>query len=352
MNRPDLTNTDPEIAAYIKYLEEQLAGKNVVSSSRPRPPVRETAEIPVSTEVLTGEPPTTINIITLSQKAIAKRTLRHIYARQHRSGMGVFDLDVDEPDFPVALASAEEACTVLLFTNLAKVYRVPQSRIPQTDIRSKGTYVLERISLDDGEFPVALLPERANGYIAMVTADGRIRCLRHHLFGEHMRPGTVFFNTRDAGPLASVTWTNGDGDLFLLTRKGIAIRFNEKLVDPQGGLGIRLGTDDKVVAVCPMYEDSRVFLLGADGRGIVRLMSSFIANKSLGGGGKMAMKSDAMVAALTVESTEDVFAITRLGKIIRFKVDEVPETEGAVQGVFCMALRGDAVVAAVQSGIA
>jgi DNA gyrase subunit A len=351
MNRPDLSKVEPVIRDYIEFLESQISRQAAAPRSRVSS-VREAEEAPVSNEALVAESPTTINILTLSRSAIGKRTLRHLYARQHRSGMGIFDLDVDAPDYPALLASADEGTTFLLFTNLARAFRVPMSHFSLTDIRSKGTYVLDRIALDEGEFPVALLPERASGYIAMVTRQGKIRCLRHHLFGEHMKPGTVFFKTSETGPLASACWTNGDGDLFLLTSRGLAIRFNEKLVNPQGDWGIRLGAGDHVVAVSPVYDDTRLFLLGADGRGTLRLMSSFAANKSVGGGGKIAMKSEAMLTCLAVTSNDDLFAITRLGKIIRFNADEVPETEGTVQGVICMSMRADEVVSAVQSGLA
>jgi DNA gyrase subunit A len=350
MDRPDLSNVPPAVKAYIDYLEAQLV-KPVQSPGRLKISPRDSGDdVPVSTEVLIAEPPTTINIITISQAAMGKRTLRHLYSRQHRSGMGIFDLDADAPDFPVALASAEENTAMLLFTNLAKAYRIPMKNIPQTDIRSKGTYILDRVPLEEGELPVGMLPEQASGYIALLTAQGRIRCLRHHLFGEHMRPGTVFFNIREMGPLVSVCWTNGDADLFLLSQKGMAIRFNEKLVSPQGDWGIRLAAGDKAVAVCPVNDDSRVFLLGADGKGSLRRMSGFAGNKSVGGGGKIAMKSEAMVTALAVEPSDDLFAITRLGKIIRFNAEEVPETEGTVQGVNCVSMRNDTVVAAIRSG--
>ncbi|MGC9394402.1 MAG: hypothetical protein ACP5J4_06060 [Anaerolineae bacterium] len=66
-----------------------------------------------------------------------------------------------------------------------------------------------------------------------------------------------------------------------------------------------------------------------------------MANKSPGGGGKVALKTDKLVAAAAATTTGDIFIISRNSKIIRFQAAEVPPKEGVVQGVNCMALRGD-----------
>jgi hypothetical protein len=78
-------------------------------------------------------------------------------------------------------------------------------------------------------------------------------------------------------------------------------------------------------------------------------MSGFAANKSAGGGGKLALKTDHLVAVIAVEPTDDIFAISRLSKIIRFRAGEVPAKEGVVQGVNCMSLRADEVMAVAAS---
>jgi DNA gyrase/topoisomerase IV subunit A len=82
-------------------------------------------------------------------------------------------------------------------------------------------------------------------------------------------------------------------------------------------------------------------MLSADGKGTVRLMSGFRPNKSPGAGGKIAMRTDHLVGAMTIGETDDVFAASRLGKVIRFQGIEVPTKEGVVQGVSCMTLRAD-----------
>ena len=82
------------------------------------------------------------------------------------------------------------------------------------------------------------------------------------------------------------------------------------------------------------------------GKGTIRLLEGFRANKAPGAAGKVAIKTDALVAALGVAETADLFLISETGKIIRFQAEEIPAKTGVVQGVNCMNLRNDVVTAA------
>ena len=342
MERPDLLKISPDVIAYIEYLETRIAaleGKR----SRPVSPV-EDDHIRAET-ALPQETTSTDSLFTLSATGKLKRSYRHLYGRQHRGGMGVFDLDVDPPDFPVAVQILPEGASLLLFTNFARVFRLPAGRFDASEVRAKGEDLAVRFPLESGERFVAMLQDQASGYVALGSQRGRVRVLRHHLFGEHMRPGTAMFRPDEFGELSAVCWTPGNADLLLLTRRGMGIRFAEKLLNPQGDLGIRLTDGDQLVAVLSVDDDSQVFLAGADGRGTLRSMKSFSANKSAGGIGKLAMRTDQLAGGLVAHSTEDVFLISRLSKLIRFPAIEVPETDGVVQGVACMQLRADEVVA-------
>jgi DNA gyrase subunit A len=214
-------------------------------------------------------------------------------------------------------------------------------------VHSRGQLITGRLlGLLPDERLVVALPDQVKGSVAMVSRSGRVRSLRHHVFGEYMKPGTSMFDVKQFGPLEAACWTPGDGELFIATRSGRAIRFSEKLVPPQGGEGIRVEGEDTPVAITAVYEDSGVFLVGADGRGTIRLMEGFAPNKSAGGSGKIALNTSRLVSALTVDSSIDLFLISRLSKIIRFRAMEIPPKEGVVQGVNCMALRADSVAAA------
>jgi DNA gyrase subunit A len=264
--------------------------------------------------------------------------------------MGIFDLETAEDDPPRILTIADASQTLVLVTTLVRAFRKPVSALTESPLRSRGQSITEELPLLPDERLALAFADQGKGYIALVSQSGHVRCLHHHYIGENLRPGTNLYNFRDFGPPAAVCWTSGNDDLLIATRQGRAIRFAEKSVPLQGCLGIRLEPSDAVVAVTAVKEGSRVFLLSADGRGTVRLMSGFSPNKAPGGSGKTAMKTDMLVGVVTVKEDDDVFVISRLSKIIRFRAAEVPAKEDAVQGVNCMALRADETVAVVGSG--
>jgi DNA gyrase subunit A len=344
-NRPDLNNIDPEVVSYIEYLENELDRLRRATSStvlRSSSPMTKEEELEISDSLLElEESPTTSNVIVATAGGLAKRTPRHHYTRQRRSGMGIFDLDAPDDDPPALLTVADHSQTLLLLTNRARAFRVPVGSIPETPIRARGESIVAKLDLDSSEKLAVILPEQAQGHLVLLSQRGVVRSLRHHVFGEYMKPGTSLYDLLKFGPLVSACWTPGDSDLFIATLNGQAIRFAEKLVNPQGIQAIRLTPGDRVVGITYVYPDSGVFLLSEDGKGAIRLMAGFNPNKAPGGGGKVAIKTNQLVCALNTDDQRDIFIITQLSKIIRFRVDEVPPKEGVVQGVICISLRND-----------
>jgi DNA gyrase subunit A len=152
---------------------------------------------------------------------------------------------------------------------------VAASLIPETPVR-RGS-IISKLNLGPEESLGAILPIWAQGYIALASQTGMVRLLHHHVFGEY-RNLEPLFDARTFGPLAAACWTSGEDDLFIATQQGKAVRFPEKLVPPQGGVGIRLSEGDQVVAITGVDVQSHVFLLGADGRGTIRRMEGLNAN--------------------------------------------------------------------------
>ncbi|MCB9421487.1 MAG: hypothetical protein H6667_16910 [Ardenticatenaceae bacterium] len=332
MERPDLSQVSPEVLAYIEALEAQLvAGQARTAAATP--------------SIEPSEPPTTINIITISQEGMIKRTPRHLYGRQRRGGMGVFDLETAESDAPALLAVADESETLLLFSNYGRAFRLPLGKLNEAPVRAKGQALADLLPFQVHERIVAALPANRDKYVALVSERGWVRRVRDGYLGANMLQGMSFHNVKEGGYLVGACWTPGDSDLFIATKQGKAIRFMESQVPTRGVLGLRTQVDDVVVAVTAVSNSSGVFLIGDDGKGTIRQMAGFAANKAPGAGGKVAMKTDNLIGALAVTENDDILLISRQGKIIRFQAEEVPPKEGVVQGVNCMALRADEVTA-------
>ncbi len=335
--RPDLDNVPEEIRAYIESLEAKLA-RLQGRQSAPSPAADKTAAPEPA------EPPTTINLITISKDGYVKRTPRHFYSRQKRGGMGVFDLETADSDHPTLLTLADQSDTLLLFTDDGRGFRLPAGKIGEAEVRAKGQSLRDLLQLRPHEQIVAALPADQTGYVVLVSQRGWARRVRHNYVGSNLIQGISFHDVKEGGPLAAACWTNGQGDVFIMTQEGKGIRFNEAQIPARGCLGMRVDVTDRVVGVASVTAASGVLLISEDGKGTIRLMSGFSANKAPGAGGKIAIKSDRLVGGATVTAQDDIFLISRQGKLIRFLADDIPPKEGVVQGVNCMSLRHDEVV--------
>jgi DNA gyrase subunit A len=332
--RPDLTQLDLDVRAYIEYLESALDEAEQGSVF-----LRTTTS---STEP--SEVPTTRMVVTISSDHLIKRTPRHLYSRQRRGGMGVFDLETDEDDPPAFLCIPDVEDRLLIFTTLSRSFSLRVSELAEAQIRARGQSLTDWIPLQAKERVAALIRDQGGTYLYMLSDRGWVRRVSGTQLAR-LAPGTSL-EIRPGHRPVSVCWGNGDRDLFIVTRAGQGIRFEEKLVPIQGGcLGIRLDAADEALALTRVDDRTGVFMLGDDGKGTIRQMSGFRANKSPGAGGKTVMKADRVIDAQPVANDEDIFIISRLSKLIRFAAEEVPPKEGVVQGVNCINLRADEAVA-------
>ncbi len=345
MQRPDLTGLAPDILAYIEMLEAEIESLRSEGDSEQR----------IDAPLEPSEAPTSIHIITVSAGGVAKRTPRHLYLRQRRGGMGVFDLDTPENDPPAFVVMADVTASLILLTDQGRAFRLPVSEVTEREVRGRGESLLARFPMRSDERLAIVTtdtPVDGGSFLLLVTERGQIRRIARQYVGSSLQPGTVLCDPRDGGAPAAACWSNGADEVFIVTRSGLAIRFSERQVPVRGCLGLRVNPGDRVVAVAAPPADGGVFLLSQDGKGTVRLMPGFSANKSPGSGGKVAMKADVVVGAHSIDAQSDLFAISRLGKMIRFQVSEVPAKEGVVQGVHCMNLRSDECVALNAGSIA
>ena len=339
LERPNLSTADPAIVVYIESLEaeiDRLRDATAGSMRLDEPPEP-------------SEPPTTRNLITISADGLAKRTLRHFYTRQKRGGMGVFDMEMGKDDLPALLAHADLSTSLIVLTDQARAFRLPVQAIIEGDVRSRGQSLHENLPLRPDERVAVMLPEEGGSHVILVSQRGQVRRVAARYFGASLQSGTVLYDISAGGAPAAACWTRGDDDLFIATRTGRAIRFAERQVPIRGCLGMRVDPSDSIVGAAGVGPADGVFLLSAEGKGTIRLMSGFNANKSPGAAGKTAIRCDQLVGAIGIRMDEvnetDLFAISAQSKVIRFTAAEVPPKEGVVQGVNCMALRNDSCLA-------
>ena len=347
VERPDLEHVPPEVVAYIEAIEAALEAALEQSGTA------DERELPLEP----SEPPTTIQVITISDNGLAKRTARHFYTRQRRGGMGVFGMDVVDGDAPKFLVLADMDAGLTVITDQGRAFRIPVAEFTETPVAGRGRSILERFPLRPNE-QIALvvgdpLPGTPGAYLVLVTVRGQVRRIGSQYVGKHLQPGTEVYNVAEGGAPAAAAWSTGNDDLMIATRAGLAIRFSERQVPVRGCLGLRVDPSDVVVGVAAAdAAQGGAFMVSNEGKGTIRLYSGFSANKAPGSGGKTLMKTEQLIGLHAAREQDDVFVVSRLGKIIRFAAGEIPAKEGVVQGVNCMALRADECVAqAVSPGV-
>jgi len=339
VERPDLSQAKADVVAYVELLEAEIERLT-----------RREEQFPADdAETQFNEPVTTINVVTISSSNAAKRTPRHLYSRQRRGGMGVFGMQTGKDNHAALVVVADEEQHLLMFSNFGRAFRLPVDALAEAAVRDQGQSLEDILPFRPHERIAAVLPDEGGEFAALASKRGWVRRVRANYLGKSLIPGMTFHDVKEGGYLTAACWTAGDGDLLMVTRQGKGIRFDETQVSGRGGRGMRVHPDDGIVAVAAVYPDSGVFLITEDGKGTIRLMSGFTANKAPGAGGKNVMNTDRLVGGVTITEEDELFITSRLNKIIRFQASEVPPKAGVVQGVNCISLRGDAVTAVARS---
>ncbi|MFT5196566.1 MAG: DNA gyrase subunit A [Cellvibrionaceae bacterium] len=339
MERPDLTDASDEIEAYIAYLENALKEKPQAKSQNKTVSLEPAA---LAEPELT-EPETTVQVITLSHAGCMKRTPRHLYGRQRRAGMGVFEIDLPEDDRPKQIIFADVESDLIALTNFARIYKIPVAEIKETPVRGKGCLLADLLAgkgMHEREHVKTLLAGSGQA-IAILTERGHV-ITRNKNF---IKNGAILYDVNTISSPQSACWSTGKDEIFVGTKKGLAIRFATGQVSTKGTSAIRLDEGDGLLGIAAVEPTGGVLLVSADGRGTIRLMEGFRPNKSPGGGGKVALKTEKMAGMVTADPADDVFIISSLCKMIRFNAGDIPAKTGAVQGVHLMTLRADEVTA-------
>lgn len=334
--RPETGALPARVRAYIAALEAELARLRPDASAE---------RVAASVAEVAGP----AQLISISKAGFAKRTPRHLYGRQRRSGMGIFDLELRGSDVPELLALAGDDQHLLLVTSRGRAHRLAVNSLPATPVRGRGHVLAELVPLEADENICCALVVPDSGYVAFASVEGFVRMLPAHLLGDQLRPALEVLDVMLYGAPAAACVVESGADVLVATSGGRAIRFAAKLIGALGVQSIRLENGEQVVGLAAVTNESQLFVLGADGHGSVRPMNNFASNKAPGAGGKLLFKTTRLVSIACVHADGDLFVISRLCKLIRFAVAEVPASNGVVHGVDCMALRADETVALAAS---
>ena len=288
-------------------------------------------------------------VITLTNKGYIKRLPVDTYKTQHRGGVGIKGMSINEEDFVEQMLNCSTHDYVLFFTNKGKVYRVKGYEIPEYSRQGKGLPIVNLLSLESGESVTSLLNGSPNGdakYLVFATKSGLIKRTDVSEFYNIRANGKKFITLRDDDELISVKNTTGENDILMAASNGRMVRFPENLVRVmgRGAAGVRGITLDGSVLVGMEIASKGVDVLVVTENGYGKktpIEEYRITNR--GGKGVKTLnitdKNGVITSFKTVDNDKDLIIITNEGIIIRLAVDKISEMSRVTQGVRLINLR-------------
>ncbi len=288
-------------------------------------------------------------VITLSHFGYIKRMPIDTYKSQKRGGKGITGMTTKEDDFVKQIFTASTHDTILFFTNKGKLYKLKGYQIPESGRTAKGTAIVNLLKLDSGEKVSTIIPIQnfAEGkYLLMGTKSGLIKKTPLNEYDSSRTTGLLAIALKDDDELIDVRLTDGQDNIVMVTKKGLAITYSEKDVrsvgrTAQGVIGIRLDDGDEVIGMESIIVGSKATLLSITEHGFgkrTELDEYRVQNR--GGRGvltyKITPKTGDIVGIRIATGEEDVMLITDKGTIIRLKVEDISVLGRSTQGVTLM----------------
>ncbi len=286
-------------------------------------------------------------VVTLSHRGYIKRNPLSLYRSQKRGGKGVTGLSSKQEDFVEKLFVASTHDYFLCFSNTGRLYWLKVHEIPEAARTSRGKALINLLPIDRkaNEYIAAVVPVREfdpEKYVVMASRAGIIKKTRLADFS-HPRPkGIIAATIREDDELVTASITDGHADIFLATRNGKSIRFNETDVRPMGRVatgvrGIRLADDDRMVAMVVIADhDGTLLTVTENGYGKRTPISEYRV-QSRGGKGIINIKATEKVGKVVgvelVYENDEIMLVGASGNIIRMRVKDIRIIGRSTQGV-------------------
>ena len=291
-------------------------------------------------------------VIAMTKLGYIKRMPEDLFKAQNRGGKGIRGMQTIDEDYIENLIVTTTHNYLMFFTNTGRVYRLKGYEIPEAGRTARGVAIVNLLQLQAGEKITAVIPLKSyedGKYLFMATRNGMVKKTDILEYQNVRKTGLTAIVLRDNDELIEVKATNGDDDIFLITKKGMSIRFNEKDVRQTGRTsmgvkGIHLGKDDIVISMQMSSQGEKILLVTENGMGKRTLISEFnVQNR--GGKGvkcyKITEKTGDLVGAKIVTDENDVMIITTEGIIIRTSCDGISTLGRVTSGVKIINLNYD-----------
>ena len=288
-------------------------------------------------------------VIAMSHLGYIKRMTIDNFKNQHRGGKGIKGMQTIEEDYIENLFMATTHHYLMFFTNLGKVYRMKAYEIPEASRTSRGTAIINLLQLLPDEKISAVISIKEfeeDKYLFMATKDGTVKKTPILEYANIRKTGLQAITLRDGNELIEVKVTDNNRDIFLVTKRGQCIRFNEKDVRTTGRTsigvrGMKIDEGDEVVAMQMDIQGPNLLMVSEFGMGKRTSIDEF-APQFRGGKGvkcyKITEKTGNVIGCKAVKPGTEIMLITTEGIIIRIGVDDISQLGRVTSGVKLMNL--------------
>ena len=285
-------------------------------------------------------------VLTLTQFGYVKRLAVDTYKIQNRGGRGVSGMSRREEDVATEMFVINSHDYVLFFTDKGRVYRLKCYEVPEGSRQSKGMNIanLLPIAADEKVTSMIRVPEfDEEKYLVMVTKQGIIKRISLNAYNTARKGGLIALELNEGDELAWVRLTDGNQQVVVATKNGLAIRFEETDVRPMGRQArgvkaISLREGDCVVGMCVVTNDDLILTASETGFGRISNVSDYRL-QSRGGKGITNYHTEKygnVAAVSAVKLDEDIIIISQEGVIIRIAADTVRICNRPSKGVTLM----------------
>ena len=294
-------------------------------------------------------------VFTLSHAGYIKRVPASTYRAQKRGGRGVTGQSFKEEDFAESVFSASTHDYILFFTSLGKVHRKKGYQIPEAGRTAKGTNIVNILPLEPGETVTAgiTVHEFDDDNLMFVTKLGTVKRVLLSSLNTARKAGIRALTLNDGDELISVMKTNGENNILLATRDGMAICFNETDVrimgrDAAGVKGITLSDGDEIVGAGIAEPGKQLLTVTELGYGKRTELTEYMRLDETGErrpqqrGGKglknynITAKTGRIAGIAIVSDEDDVMLIENGGVLIRMAASDINVYKRDTQGVILM----------------
>jgi DNA gyrase subunit A len=297
-------------------------------------------------------------VVVMTGAQYVKSVSADSFKVQGRGGRGVAGAKLKAEDMVRHVIFTTAHAYLLFFSNRGRVYRLRAMDIPERERTAKGMPIVNLLPLQAGESIQAIIDTRdfaGERHLFFATRKGTVKKTLFHEYDNGRRDGLIALNLRDDDELIKVIETSGTDDVFMVSRKGVTIRFSEDEVRPMGRAaagvrGMKLKPGDELVSVDVARDDTAILMITEAGYGKRTQLDKFNV-QGRGGQGvigiRLTGRKGEVVAAFMVGLDDEIVAVSSGGVTIRMPVREISSQGRDATGVRLMNLDDGQTVASV-----